>query len=152
MIGRTVESSAAELTNQPKLHMKVYFRITSMDGKRALTRFDGFEVTKEYLYRTSRKRTAKLMITNYVETKDKWKLQITTLTVLNKKAETEIRVKVRKYVENFLKDFAGKASIDDFLMAVLEEAVQQHIRKYGSKIYPIRFNEISKIEVIKPAA
>ncbi len=149
LAGRTLEISAAELIGQPKYHMKVLFRVTSLDGKRAFTTFSGFGVTKEYLFRMVRKRTSKLTITSEAETKDKWKLQLTTITVMNRKAESEIKTKIRKYVESFLKDFASKASIYDFLMAVLEEAIQQHIKKFGSKIYPVRFNEITKIEVLK---
>ena len=151
LIGRTIEISAAELPSehQPKPHMKVYFKIVSVDGNNAKTIFNGFEVAKEYLFRVVRKRTSKLDIVSEAETKDNWKLQISSITVLNRKAETEIETSIRKYVENFLKEFASKASIDDFVKAVLEDALQQHVKKFGSKIYPVRFNEISKIEVMK---
>jgi len=150
IIGRTVEVSAAELVAEnPKPHMKVYFEVTSVDGKRAFTRFSGFELSNDYIFRMTRKRTSKLMIHHYVETKDKWRLQVTLITVLNRKAEAEIKTGFRKYAEKFLSDFAGQTSIDDFLRAVIDEAVQQHLKKYGSKIYPVRFNEVSKIEVVK---
>ena len=95
MVGRSIEVSAAELINQPKFHMKLYFKIVSLNGKRAFTKFNGFGVTKEYLFRMVRKRTSKLNIINEVETKDKWKLQMTTITVLNRKAETVLSLPTR---------------------------------------------------------
>jgi small subunit ribosomal protein S3Ae len=149
MAGRNVEVGAAELMGQPKPHMKLYFQIISLNGNRAFTRFNGFGVTKEYLFRVVRKRTSKLTIVSDVETSDKWKLQLTTLTILNRKAETTIRAKMRKYVEGFLREFAAKVTLDDFVKAIMEDAVQMHVKKFGSKIYPVRFNEITKIEVVK---
>lgn len=152
LIGRNVEINVSELLNNPsKYYMKLIFKIETVDDKekRVYTHFNGFSVSKEHVYRVIRKRIQKVESVTDVETKDKWKLQITTITILNRNTETEVQRKTRKHTEAVLRQHAENSNVDEFVKLVVNGILQSKIRKTGSKIYPIRFAEISKIEVKK---
>jgi small subunit ribosomal protein S3Ae len=150
LIGRNVEVNVSELLKQPsKYFMKLVFRIIKIDDaqKRAYTRFNGFSVSKEHVYRVVRKRIQKVETVIDIQTKDAWKLQVSALIILNRNTEVEVQRKVRKHVEDALKQQALNLGIDDFVKLVTNSVLQMKIKKSGTKIYPVRFSEITKIEV-----
>ena len=153
LLGRTLQNNVAELTGNPKKqYMNVLFKIKAVENGKAITRFNGYMCAREHLYRLVRKRNQKVEVINTLETKDGWKIQLTTLTVLNRNTDSTVQKKVRKKVDEFLRETAGKSSIDGFVKKIIEGSVQKSIRGMGSKIYPVRFVEISKIEVMKAPA
>jgi len=150
LVGRNVEIAVSDLLGQPgKYYMKVFFKITDVDSRNAYTRFNGYSTTREYLYRVVRKRLQKVESVNVFDTRDGWKLQITSIAVLNRNSDSEIQKKVRHIMVSHISEVAKKSAIDDILKKVIEGSLQKEIRKLGNKIYPIRFCEIAKIEVMK---
>ncbi|MCX6814608.1 MAG: hypothetical protein NTY20_03100 [Candidatus Aenigmarchaeota archaeon] len=150
LVGRNVEIGVSELLGQPaKYYMKLFFKITDVDSRNAYTRFNGYSTTREHLYRVVRKHAQKVEDINVFETKDGWKLQITSIAILNRNTDSNIQKKVRQIMVNHIADTAKKSGVDDIVKRVLEGSFQRDIRKLGSKIYPVRFCEIAKIEVIK---
>lgn len=156
LIGRNLEVNVSELLKQPqKYYMKLVFRIDNVDDKdkRAYTRFNGYSVSKEHVYRVVRKRVQKVESVIDTETSDKWKLQISSIMILNRNTESEVQRKIRKHVESFLRDQVSKLGIDDLIKLVVNGVLQMKVKKSGTKIYPVRFSEITKIEVKRaPAA
>jgi len=155
LVGRNVGINVSDLLRQPsKYYMKLIFKINKIDDaqKRAYTRFNGYSVSKEHVYRVVRKRIQKVEAVTYVETKDKWKLQVSTVTILNRNTESEIQRKIRKHVEDSLIENVAGLSIDDFVKLVINSVLQVKIKKSGTKIYPVRFSEIIKIEVMNAPA
>jgi len=153
LVGRSLEIGASEILGQPnKYYMKLFFKITDVDTKNAYTRFNGYATTREYLYRMVRKRNQKVESTDYFDTRDGWKLQITSVAILNRNTDSEIQKKVRVIMVNHIAEAAKKSGTDDIVKRVLEGSLQREIRKLGSKIYPVRFCEVSKIEVVKAPA
>ena len=150
IIGRNIEVGLDELTGNPnKYYMKFKFKIERIEDKKAYTSFNGYSTSREYLFRVVRKRAQKVRIINNIETKDEWKMQVTTLAILNRNADTGIQKKVRLKIESVLNENAKKLSIEDFIKSITSNSIQQNLKKIGSKIYPVRFIEIEKLEVIK---
>lgn len=150
IIGRVTEISVPEITgDQSKYYMKLYFRVNKVDGENAYTKFYGYKCVREYTLRMVRKRAQKIKVVNEMETKDKWKLQTTTLAILNRKTDITIEKKVRDFIFKFLANKAKLLSNDEFVHNVINNNIQKEIKKLGSKIYPVRFCEIERIEVIK---
>jgi len=150
LVGRNVEVSVSDFFRQPtKYYMKMSFKITSVDGKEAHTRFNGFTCLREYLARYVRKGTQKIMLIDYATTKDNWKIQVYTLAILNKNTDNKVQKAVRKNIKEYIEDKTASSTMEEFMKAVIAGIHQKHIKKTFSKIYPIRFSEISKIEVIK---
>ena len=153
LVGRNVEIGVSEILGQPqKYYMKLFFKITDVDSRNAYTRFNGYATTREYLYRVVRKRNQKVESTDTFDTRDGWKLQITSMAILNRNTDSEIQKKVRIVMVNHIKEAARKSGADDIVKRVLEGSLQKEIRKLGSKVYPVRFCEVSKIEVVKAPA
>ena len=150
LIGRNLEIGASELLGQPqKYYMKLFFKVTDADSRNAYTRFNGYATSREYIYRVVRKRNQKVESTDYFDTRDGWKLQITSMAILNRNTDSEIQKKVRIIMVNHIAEAAKKSGVDDLVKKVLEGSLQKEIRKLGTKIYPVRFCEIAKIEVVK---
>ena len=151
LVGRNLEVNVSELLRQPqKYYMKLLFKIDRVDDKArtAYTRFNGFSVSREHVYRVVRKRIQKVELISDVETKDNWKLQVSTVTILNRNTDAEVQKKVRNHVGEMLAKEAGETDIDDFIKLVVNSVLQMKIKKSATKIYPVRFSEITKIEVV----
>lgn len=147
-----MEVSMAELGDLKKSYIKLRFKVDRIEGHKAFTQFGGLELTKDNLYRLMRKRLQKVETIFDVTTKDQWVLQLTALTILNRTAYTEIQRRVRNNVRSFLTAAATQATLDDFVHAIIDGVPQMQIRKQESKLYPVRFSEIAKIEVRKVPA
>lgn len=151
LVGRNLEVSIAELTGQAqKSHMRLKFRIDRIEDKKAYTTFNGYSCVKEYIFRVIRKRLQKVEIINTINTKDNWELQFTTIAILNRNTDAGTQKSIRKSIEEYLQKKAAKSGINELVSAVMAGIYQKEMRKMGNKIYPIRFSEIAKIEVLKP--
>lgn len=150
IINRNIEVSLAEIIDQPaKYHMKLMLKITHIKDKSAFTRFNGYVVLKEFMMRHVRKGSQKITLIEYFDTKDGWKLQVTTTSVMNRNVDANIKRKMRHLTSEMLSKNLSKLGIDDFIRALIAGNIQRSIKKEGSKIYPVRFTEIEKVEVIK---
>jgi small subunit ribosomal protein S3Ae len=153
LVGRNLEIGVSELMSQPaKYYMKVFFKITDVDSRNAYTRFNGYATTREYLYRVVRKRNQKVESVDTFLTRDGWKLQITSIAILNRNTNDAVQKKVRVAMVKHIEESAKKSGTDDLVKRIIEGSLQKEIRKIGSKIYPVRFCEIAKIEVAKAPA
>ena len=148
--GRVFEIPVSELTkDQSKYYMRLKFTAGKPQEMEVATRFHSFFCVNEYIMRMGRKGVGKVPIFVDVETKDKWKLQVSVVTILNRRSNTEIKKKVRVFVNDIMAEKANDLNHDDFIKAAMAGVFQMKIKKGGSKIYPIRFAEVIKIETIK---
>lgn len=154
VIGRNIEIGVSELMDNPsKYHMKLRFKVTDVDGSVAHTRFNGFFVVQEAIARMARKKASKLESVEDVSTADGWGLHIKVVSTLNRKSYTQIQKKIRAEIVSTLRETVSKSSLEDLITSIVNGILQKNIKKAGSKIYPIRFTEVAKIEVLKvPAA
>jgi len=150
LMGRNLEMSVSDLMGQPgKYYMKIFFKVTEVDSRNAYTRFNGYSVAREHLSRMVRKRNQKVESVDYFSTKDGWKIQVTSIAMLNRNTESEVQKKVRRAIVSRLEETAKKSGVDDILKKIIEGSLQKEMKKIGSKIYPVRFFEVAKIEVVK---
>ena len=148
LIGRNMNVGLSELQGR---HGRDFYRIMliidRVDEKAAYTRFNGYNALREHVTRIIRKRTQKVDSVMYLETKDKWKLQVSSMAVLNRNTEMSVRKLMRAHIEKCLVEKARNSSIDELVRDVVSANLQRSIKKSGTKIYPIRFFEVTKIEV-----
>ncbi|MBI2674866.1 MAG: hypothetical protein HYX24_00275 [Candidatus Aenigmarchaeota archaeon] len=150
LVGRSITVSMTELNgDMSQLHMKLIFRIAAIDGKNALTVFNGFSIGNDYSLRLVRKRTKKIQYINYMSTKDKWKVQISALIVLTRVSYSKVGSNVRKVMDEIITEFVSKHTMGEVVEAVIDKHLQRKVREKVNKIYPARASEIEKIEVIK---
>ena len=153
LMGRVVPIIASDLTgDKTKKYMKLFFKVSDVKDKTATTNFHALESIKEYISRNVRPGLEKVESFDEVKTKDNWVLQVSATTILNKKIQATVRAKVRKEIGDFFQKAVEEASLEDFLKSVLSSAYQKKVRKDLSAIYPVRFMEIHKIEVLQVGA
>jgi len=152
LVGRNVERSISDITgNQAKSHIRLKFKITDVKGSQANTTFNQYYVIREYISRVLRKRLQKVELVNKIEVKDGQVLKAKTVVILNRNTPTSVQKRVRAEIENFLKNTAEKTTLEDFIKFVTLGSVQKNLKKMCNKIYPVRFCEISKLELLKKA-
>jgi ribosomal protein S3AE len=152
LVGKTLEISLPELVGQtPKHYMNLTFKITKVDGTNAHTRFHGCSVAREQAYRMVRKRVQKVEIVTDMALNDGWKVQLSSVTVLNRNVNTTVQTRTRLAMDQWLQDFSKRNDINGLINAVITGAAQHSMKKLVNKIYPARFNEVTKIEVVKAA-
>lgn len=151
VVGRNLDVALSTLLGNPsKYFMKYRFKIDQVEGNQATTTFHGFHLIKEQVFRVTRKRTSKVELVRDLTTTDGWKLHFKLFVVMNRSSNTELQRKVRNKAGDLLTDFVTKASLADVLKTSGDGLIQKNIKKFTSKIYPIRFCEIVKIEVVAP--
>jgi small subunit ribosomal protein S3Ae len=150
VVGRTIEVSLSSLVPRTTRHfVKLRFKVDRIEDKSALTKFAGITITRDQMFRMSRKGTKKVEIQTDVTTKDKWDLQFTTITMTNGDVNKGVRTEMRNIIGVWLKDFASKVDIDTLVRDVTSSGAQKNLKRICNKIYPVRFNEITKVEVVK---
>jgi len=150
LLGRSVIVSVADiLGDDSKYYMKIRFVVNKIDGKNLNTTFGGFECMREHVIRFVRKNMEKLEHIMPITTKDKHKLRIKSIIILNSKAANSVKKNVRQLTTKIIEDYASKYGIYEFLRRILTTEVQMRIKNEASKIYPVRFAEIEKIKVLK---
>ena len=153
LVGRIIPAMVSDLTgDKSKNYMKLFFKVSDVKDKSASTDFSGLECLKEYVSRNLRDGLEKVETFDQIKTKDNWILQVSSTIILNRKIKTKIRAKVRKHVAEFFQKSIEETSLEDFLKSVLSSAYQKKIRKEVSSLYPVRFMEIHKVEVLKVGA
>jgi len=150
IIGRVVEVPVSELVkDQAKYYMNLHFKVDKLDGNNASSIFHCFDCVAEYVMRMSRKGLGKCTAVLDVVTKDGWKLQVTVGAMLNRKGNIAIKKKISTIISEIILPKSKEMNHDDFIKAVLAGVFQVKIKKTGSKVYPIRFCEVTKIEAMK---
>lgn len=147
--GRVIEVSVPELIgDQTKYYMKMRFKVDKIDKDRLLTVFHGFQTSKEQIFRIVRKGSQRVDTHLVLNTKDGYKLRVGHVAVLNRNVNATLQSKFRDFVAKTLTEGVENSSLDDLVKGVMAGVVQRKIKKLGSKIYPVRFSEILKIEVM----
>lgn len=149
-MGRVIEVPVSELTkDQSKYYMRLKLKAGKPAGNQVKTRFHTFFCVNEYVMRMGRKGLGKVTFYEDVETRDKWKLQVSVVIILNRRGNAEIKKKMRALASKIMREKARDLEHGDFVKAAMAGVFQMKIKKGGSKIYPVRFCEVIKIETLK---
>jgi small subunit ribosomal protein S3Ae len=149
LVGRMIQVKVPQLTgDKTRNHLKLIFKTTEVKEKRLATIFYGMGCTPEYVSRNIRAGLQKMEAIGMAQTKEGWDLQITSSIILNRKTKVNIQKQVRKATTDFMKAEAAKG-LGEFVKNSVSGVYQKKMKKDLSSIYPIRFFEVTKIEVHK---
>lgn len=148
VLGRTIQVPLVMITNDmSKYYLKTKLKITKIEGLKAYTEVAGLECLRDYIARMIRHRVTRIDTVQKLETKDGKKIVVKSIIVTNRRVTRGIEKEIRKYVEGVLSKNVSESTLDDFLMKILKDTIKQKIMKECSKIYPLRFFEIRKLEI-----
>jgi small subunit ribosomal protein S3Ae len=146
--GRIVEVSLIELIGDPnKYYIKLFFKVSEIDSNKAYTIFFGHDCTRDFLARIVQPRTTRIDTNEIVKFED-GKIRIKSVAISNRQVNNEIERKVRKMLNELIAKEAEKMKIEAFVKSLIRGDIQQKIRKSMSKLYPLRWFEFRKTEII----
>ncbi len=150
--GRVIEVSVPDMTgDQSKYYMRIGLKTETPAEKNVSTKFHSYYCIDEYVMRMGRKGLGKVAVFVDAVTKDNWKIQVSVVAILNRRSNASIKAQVHGLVKELITSKARELSHGEFVKATMAGVFQMKIKKSASKIYPVRFTEIIKIETLKSA-
>lgn len=149
-LGRTVEVSVVDVTNDfSKYYMKIAFRINKVENDIAYTEFERLECLRDYIARMILRRVTRIDSIQDLTTKDGVKLRVKALVVVYRKVTRATQKDIRNKVSEMVRNFIENSTIDKVVENILNDSWKKEIIKEASKIYPIRYFEFRKVEVLR---
>lgn len=153
LVGRVVDATLYDITNDfAHQYLKMYFKVADVEGKTARTIFKGHEYSRDYLRSLVRRRTTRVDGIFSVTTTDGYGLRLAvsvfTLTRIKTSQEQEIRVVMRKNVE----EKALSLTFDQFVQELVLGKIASDVYNEAKKIAPLRHVGIRKSKLtLQPA-
>ncbi|ABP51403.1 MULTISPECIES: 30S ribosomal protein S3ae [Pyrobaculum] len=150
LLMRTLEVSLYDITKDiSHLPVKLKFQIHRVEGLRALTRFKGLELSRDYVKSLVRKGTSKVVAITEVKTKDGMDMRVSVMVITAHRLGTAQKSAVRKKITETLLKKASEMDTSQFLKEVLEGTLAADLFIAAKKIAPLRKVEFAKIKVLK---
>ena len=149
LVGKVVDSTLYDITNDfAHQYLKMYFKVTDVEGKTAHTIFKGHEYSRDYLRSLVRRRTTRVDGMFNVTTMDDYKLRLAvcifTLSRVKTSQEQIIRIVMKKIVE----EKARALTFDQFVQELVLGKIASDIYNEAKKIAPLRHVGIRKSKLI----
>lgn len=149
LIGRTAEATLQELTGDfSKMHIKVKFKINSVDGHDAKSVFVGHSLTSEYVRRLTRRKKTKTDHVVDVKTKDGFTLRIKPMSIAEKRIQTSQEDAMRRIMHDALMKMGEENNLSDIIKAIMSGDMARDLAKACRVIMPMKRIEIRKSEVL----
>lgn len=146
--GRIVSANLMDLTGKPgKFYINMFFKVTDITDNRARTAFIGHEVTRDFIARAVQTRTTRIDTNDILQLKDS-RLRLKTITITARPVSVSIETKLRKAISSALATLLREMSLETFVKALADDSLQAAMRESLNKIYPIKFFEFRKSEVL----
>ncbi len=145
LVGRVVDATLYDITNDfAHQYLKMYFKVSDIEGKTARTIFKGHEYSRDYLRSLVRRRTTRVDGILSVTTMDDYGLRLAvsifTLSRIKTSQEQEIRAIMRKIVE----EKASSLTFDQFVQELVLGKIASDIYNEARKMAPLRHVGIRK--------
>jgi small subunit ribosomal protein S3Ae len=148
MIGRTIKVNVMTLTKDPKKqNLNLVFRVTSLDGNRAVSDIEGYEMLPSSIKRLIKRRKEKIDDSFVCLSKDGKKIRIKSLMITNGKANNSIVTMIRKNFRFQTAKILEKITFEDFMNQLLYSKLITKIKDDIKVIYPLKSIEIKMIYV-----
>jgi small subunit ribosomal protein S3Ae len=146
--GRVINVSLVELDGETqKFYMKVFLKITSMDGTTAKTVFYGHDCTRDFIARIVQARTTRIDTNDIVQLKD-GKLRVKAIAICMRPVASAVATAMRKAVSAKIAELASQQTLEEFVVSFLGGEMQNVVRREMNKVYPLRAFELRKTEIV----
>lgn len=129
-----------------KYYIKLFFKIKEIKENKAYTEFDSIECMRDYIVRMVKHRVERLDTIQDLETKDKTKIRIKCITIVNRRVSQSVGKAISDYIKEEIEKQVTTNELDNLLKKIITDEIKNKIIKSTSKIYPIRYFEIRKIQ------
>ena len=148
LVGRVTEVTVQDLTGDfSKMHIKLAFRVSQVQGQDALTQFVGHDMTSDYIRRLTRRKRTRTDLTVDVVTKDGWNVRIKPMAITDRRIQTSKQRVIRTIMAKVVADVASKQSISELVKGVISGDLAKTIAQACKPIHPVSRVEVRKSEV-----
>jgi small subunit ribosomal protein S3Ae len=151
LINRVTEVSLQDLTNDfRKSHIKLYFKIHSVEETNAHTQFVGHTLTSDYLRRMIRRKRSKIDGVYDATTRDGAIIRVKPFATTDKRIQNSQRKIVRETMKKTILDRAKVSTLSEFVKCIIDGKIGSDIYKNCKKLYPVKRVEVYKTQVLSP--
>jgi small subunit ribosomal protein S3Ae len=149
VIGRVFETTLGDIIDDfSKSHIKLYFQVERVEENRALTKFIGHDMARDYVRSQVRRRATKIGDISTVTTQDGYKLRVTSMVIsLRRLKSSQIR-EIRSGMREIVAQRSSERTFDQFIQEVVLGKLAADIYKVAKKICPVRRVEVVKTKVL----
>lgn len=148
--GRVTEVTLQDLTGDfNKSHVKIRFRVAGVRGTEAQTKFQGHELTTDYLRRLTRRQQSKIDDAYDVTTQDGYVIRVKPTAITERRCQTTQEQAIRRIAREQIEETAEGMRMGEFVAAIVNGDLASEIYQEARSIYPIKRVEIRKSEVIQ---
>jgi small subunit ribosomal protein S3Ae len=149
-VNRNVEITLYDLTKDlTHINIKLRFKVSSIDGDRALTQFNGMELTRDYIRNLIRRGSSKVMIIKDVTTRDGGRLRMEILAITTYRCTRTHKHLIRRSIMDTLDKVSQEMDFNTLVRDSIMGKLQVEFFNIAKKIYPLRKVEIIKIKVLE---
>ncbi len=151
--GRVFETTLGDLINDfSKSHIKLYFQVSEVADKKAVTSFMGHEMARDYTRSQIRRRAGMVDDIASVITSDGYKMRVSSIVTTLKRVQSTKLVAIRKDMRKVIEARAGMLTLDQFVQEAVLGKLSSDIYKEAKRYAPIRRVEVYKSKVLSVAA
>jgi small subunit ribosomal protein S3Ae len=153
LVDRVVDATLYDITNDfAHQYLKMYFKVTDVEGKTAHTVFKGHEYSRDYLRSLVRRRTTRVDGILKVTTTDGYQLRLAVSVFTLSRIRTSQEQTIRTIIRRTVKEKAGVLTFDQFVQELVLGKIASDIYNDAKKIAPLRHVGIRKSKlVLQPA-
>jgi small subunit ribosomal protein S3Ae len=153
LVGKVVESTLYDVTEDfAHQYLKMYFQITDVDGKRALTIFKGHEYSRDYLRSLVRRRTTRVDRVVNVTTRDGYRLRVSACAFTLNRIKTSQEKEIRAVMKRIIEEKTGSLTFDQFVQETVLGKIASDIYNQAKKVTPLRHVGIRKTKLVSRPA
>jgi len=151
--GRVLETTLGDLIDDfSKSHIKLYFQVKGVEGNRAVTKFIGHDMARDYVRSQVRRRATKADNISTVTTQDGYKMRVSSMVTTLRRIQSSQLEAVRSGMHEVVERRAAERTFDQFVQEVVLGKLAADIYKVIKKICPVKRVEVRKTKVLAEPA
>lgn len=151
VMDRVAEVTVHDLTGDfSKMHVKVQFRVASVDGNEASTRFVGHDMTSDYIRRLTRRKRSRIDGVFDVQTKDGAILRVKPMAITDRRIQSSKQAAIRRIMHRVIYEKAQGLGLADFVQVMVLGDLAKEIATACKTIQPIFRVEVRRSDLVRP--
>jgi len=149
LVGRVVDATLYDVTDDfSHQYLKMYFKVTDVDGKTLHTIFKGHEYSRDYLRSLVRRRTTRVDGIFNITTKDGYRLRLAVCALTLSRIKTSQEKAIRVIMKRIVEEKASALEFNQFVQESVLGKLASDIYNEAKKISPLRHVGIRKSKLL----
>jgi small subunit ribosomal protein S3Ae len=148
LVGRVIEVTLGELTNDlSRQNIKLILKVESVGGDSAYTKFQGHQLTHDYLRSLVKRQTSNIETNVTVKTKDNYTIRVKPSCFTIKRARANQVKAIRLIMNSVITSRAKEMDMEQFVQEIITGKLSASIYHDVKPVYPLRRVEVRKTEI-----